>query len=100
VTFACNQGRLKEQDDLIDLIQHLILDSSDGLVTFSVEEAFEMVERMIADHVVRPENSRLKKYEGLLLHSLFSRVVTPVFVQVLPALGCHPHATPAQAGFG
>lgn len=55
------QGRLKEQDDLIDLIQHLIVDSGDGLTHFSVEEAFAMVEGMIAEHVEKPAGSKLKK---------------------------------------
>uniref|UniRef100_K3X834 IMP-specific 5'-nucleotidase 1 n=1 Tax=Globisporangium ultimum (strain ATCC 200006 / CBS 805.95 / DAOM BR144) TaxID=431595 RepID=K3X834_GLOUD len=55
---------LKEQDPMIELIREWIMapvDESAGL-HLSVAEVFQVVQDMIAEHVVSPETSRLKKY--------------------------------------
>lgn len=55
---------LKEQDPMIELIREWIMapvDESAGL-HLTVPEVFRVVEDMIAEHVVSPESSRLKKY--------------------------------------
>lgn len=54
---------LKEEDPMIELIREWIikpLDVSSGL-HLSVLEVFGVFDRMIADHVRRPENSDLKR---------------------------------------
>lgn len=54
---------LKEQDPMIELIRELIISpvAETAGLHLSVPEVFQLVQEMIAEHVVDPENSRLKK---------------------------------------